>query len=124
MATTSITAENFDAVVGANGTVVLDFWAAWCGPCRTFAPVFEKVSDSFPDVTFGKVDTEDQQDLARAFNIMSIPTLMIIRDQIVIFHQAGAVPEAALTELITQALELDMDMVREEIANDDSDSDE
>ena len=124
MATTSITAENFDAVVGANGTVVLDFWAAWCGPCRTFAPVFEKVSDSFPDVTFGKVDTEDQQDLARAFNIMSIPTLMIIRDQIVIFHQAGAVPEAALTELITQALELDMDMVREEIANDDADSDE
>ena len=124
MATTSITAENFDAVVSANGTVVLDFWAAWCGPCRTIAPVFEKVSDSFPDVTFGKVDTEDQQDLARAFNIMSIPTLMIIRDQIVIFHQAGAVPEAALTELITQALELDMDMVREEIANDDSDSDE
>ena len=124
MATVNLTSEEFEAAVLKPGITFVDFWAAWCGPCRTFAPVFEKVSDSFPDVTFGKVDTEDQQDLARAFNIMSIPTLMIIRDQIVIFHQAGAVPEAALTELITQALELDMDMVREEIANDDSDSDE
>ncbi|MBU6232902.1 MAG: thioredoxin [Acidobacteria bacterium] len=121
MATTSITAETFDNVVTAGGTVVLDFWAAWCGPCRTFAPIFEKVSDSFPDVTFGKIDTEDQQDLARAFNIMSIPTLMIIRDQIVIFHQAGVVPEAALTDLVTQALALDMDAVRDDIANDESD---
>lgn len=121
MATTSITAETFDNVVTAGGTVVLDFWAAWCGPCRTFAPIFEKVSDSFPDVTFGKIDTEDQQDLARAFSIMSIPTLMIIRDQIVIFHQAGVVPEAALTDLVTQALALDMDAVRDDIANDESD---
>jgi thioredoxin 1 len=121
VATTSITAETFDNVVTAGGTVVLDFWAAWCGPCRTFAPIFEKVSESFPDVTFGKIDTEDQQDLARAFNIMSIPTLMIIRDQIVIFHQAGVVPEAALTDLVTQALALDMDTVREDIANDESD---
>ena len=121
MATTSITAETFDNVVTAGGTVVLDFWAAWCGPCRTFAPIFEKVSDSFLDVTFGKIDTEDQQDLARAFNIMSIPTLMIIRDQIVIFHQAGVVPEAALTDLVTQALALDMDAVRDDIANDESD---
>lgn len=121
MATTSITADTFDDVVNAGGTVILDFWAAWCGPCRTFAPIFEKVSESFPEVTFGKIDTEDQQDLARAFNIMSIPTLMIIRDRIVIFNQAGAVPEAALSELVTQALALDMDAVREEIANDNSD---
>jgi thioredoxin 1 len=121
MATTSITADTFDDVVNAGGTVILDFWAAWCGPCRTFAPIFEKVSESFPEVTFGKIDTEDQQDLARAFNIMSIPTLMIIRDRIVIFNEAGAVPEAALSELVTQALALDMDAVREEIANDNSD---
>jgi thioredoxin 1 len=121
VATTSITADTFDDVVNAGGTVILDFWAAWCGPCRTFAPIFEKVSESFPEVTFGKIDTEDQQDLARAFNIMSIPTLMIIRDRIVIFNQAGAVPEAALSELVTQALALDMDAVREEIANDNSD---
>jgi thioredoxin 1 len=121
VATTSITADTFDDVVNAGGTVILDFWAAWCGPCRTFGPIFEKVSESFPEVTFGKIDTEDQQDLARAFNIMSIPTLMIIRDRIVIFNQAGAVPEAALSELVTQALALDMDAVREEIANDNSD---
>lgn len=121
MTTVAVTTENFDDIVTANGTVVLDFWASWCGPCMTFGPVYEKVSDAFPDITFGKIDTEAQQDLARAFNIMSIPTLMIIRDQIVIFNQAGALPQNALTELIDQALALDMVAVRAELASDRSD---
>jgi len=121
MTTVAVTTENFDDIVTANGTVVLDFWASWCGPCMTFGPIYEKVSDAFPDITFGKIDTEAQQDLARAFNIMSIPTLMIIRDQIVIFNQAGALPQNALTELIDQALALDMVAVRAELASDRSD---
>jgi len=121
MATVTVTAENFDEIVTDGGTVVLDFWAAWCGPCQTFAPIYEKVSSTFPDITFGKIDTESQQNLARAFNIMSIPTLMIIRDQIVLFNQAGALPQSALTQLVDQALRLDMDAVRSELASEKSD---
>lgn len=123
MATVTVTAENFDDIVTAQGTVLLDFWAAWCGPCQTFGPIFEKVSGIYPDVIFGKIDTEAQQELARAFNIMSIPTLMIIRDQVVIFNQAGSLPQSALSQLVDQALALDMDSVRAELANESSDRD-
>jgi len=115
MATVTVTAETLETIIEANDLVLLDFWAEWCGPCRTFGPIFETVSDDFPHAVFGKIDTEDQQALAASFAIQSIPTLMIIREQIVIFSQAGALPEAALRDLMTQALALDMDEVRADI---------
>lgn len=115
MATTELTVDNFEQTVNDNGIVLVDFWASWCQPCVSFAPVFEKVSENYPDIVFGKVNTEEQQALAANFQIRSIPTLMIFRDQIMIFSQAGALPEAALTEVIDKARALDMDMVREEI---------
>jgi thioredoxin 1 len=112
MATVELTADNFNSTVTGGGLVLVDFWAAWCGPCRMFGPVFEKVSEQHPDAVFGKVDTEAQPEIAAAFNISSIPTLMIIRDGIVLYAQPGALPEAALEELVTKAGELDMDEVR------------
>ena len=116
MATVELTAENFNSTVTGDGLVLVDFWATWCPPCRMFGPVFEKASERHPDAVFGKVDTEAQPELAGAFGISSIPTLMIIRDGIVLYAQPGALPEAALEQLITKAGELDMDEVRASMA--------
>jgi len=118
MATQELTAENFESVVEGGGLVLIDFWAAWCGPCRMFGPVFERVSERYPDVVFGKVDTEAEPALAGGFNISSIPTLMIIRDKVVLYAQPGALPEQALEQLISQARDIDMDAVRAKIAED------
>jgi len=115
-ATVEITEANFKDAVEKDGIVLIDWWAPWCGPCRVFGPTFEKVAGKHPDITFGKVNTEDQQGLAGAFDIRSIPTLMIMRDKVLLYSQAGAVPEAALEDLIRQVRALDMDKVRTEIA--------
>jgi thioredoxin 1 len=116
MATVELTAENFESTVSGGGLVLVDFWANWCPPCRMFGPVFEKASELHADAVFGKVDTEAQPELAATFRISSIPTLMIIRDNVMLYAQPGALPAAALEELITKAQELDMDEVRASIA--------
>ena len=116
MATTNLSNADFESTVTGDGIVLVDFWASWCGPCRSFAPVFEAAAEENPDVTFAKVDTEAEQDLAGALQIMSIPTLMMFRDGVLLFSQPGALPKAALDDLIRQARELDMDQVRSEIA--------
>jgi thioredoxin 1 len=116
MATVELTTENFDEVVGGSDMVIVDFWASWCGPCRQFAPVFEKSAEKHEDIVFGKVDTEAQQQLAAAFQIRSIPTLMIVRDGVVLYAQPGALPEVALEDLIDQARKVDMEEVHKEAA--------
>jgi thioredoxin len=114
--TVDITEANFKSEVEKDGIVLIDWWAPWCGPCRMFGPTYEKVAQKHPDITFGKVNTEEQQSLAGAFDIRSIPTLMIMRDKVLLYSQAGALPEAALEDLIKQVRALDMDKVRAEIA--------
>ncbi|MDE3065436.1 MAG: thioredoxin [Acidobacteriota bacterium] len=116
MATREVTETDFEEVITSNDVVLIDFWASWCGPCRAFAPVYEAVSERYPDVVFAKVDTEAQPALAATFNIMSIPTLMIVRDRVVIFAEAGAMPESALEELLAQARAVDMAEVHRKVA--------
>ena len=116
MATVTLTKENFDEVLHSHEMVIVDFWAPWCGPCKSFAPVYEEISEKFPDITFAKVDTQEQQELAGHFQIRSIPTLMIFREQIAIFAQPGALPGSALEDVIKKASELDMEQVRKEVA--------
>jgi thioredoxin len=120
MATLQLDADNFQSTITNNATVIVDFWAPWCAPCRGFAPTFEAAAEKNPGITFAKVNTEEQQEIAAAFNIRSIPTLMIFRDQIVIYSEAGALPASALDELIAQAMALDMDQVRKEIASNEA----
>ena len=112
----TITAQNFRETVEAGGIVILDFWAPWCGPCRGFAPTFEKAAGDNPDVVFGKINTDEEQQLAASFEIQSIPTLMIFRDKVLLFRQAGALPPAGLADVVAQAKALDMEKVRAEIA--------
>jgi len=115
VASVEVTQENFHQIVSGNNMVIVDFWAPWCGPCRSFAPAYEVASEKHPDVVFAKVNTEEQQSLAGYFQIRSIPTLMIFREKIIIFAQPGALPPAALDQVIEKAKALDMDEVRREI---------
>ena len=116
MATVALTSENFEQTLQDNDMVILDFWASWCGPCQSFAPIFEEASNKHADIVFGKVNTEEEMELAQRFQIRSIPTMMVVREQVVLFAQPGALPAAALDEIITKAKDLDMDDVRAQIA--------
>ncbi len=116
MSTIELTKENFEETIQKHAIVLVDFWAPWCGPCRAFAPVYEAASEKHPDVVFAKVNTEDQQELAGAFQIRSIPTLMLFREQIILFSQPGSLPASALDEILAKVRTLDMNEVRKEIA--------
>jgi len=120
MATIALTKDTFEETTTGDGLTLVDFWAEWCGPCRQFAPVYEKAAEKHSDITFAKVDTEAEQELAGGFNITSIPTLMVIKDNVIIYAQPGALPEQALESLIEQARAVDMDEVRAKIAEEDA----
>jgi thioredoxin len=117
MATVELTQENFEQTVNDNTMVIVDFWAPWCGPCKGFAPVYEKAAEAHPEIVFAKVNTDDEQELAGTFGIRSIPTLMVFREKVILFQQAGALPAAALEQVITQAKALDMAKVHAEVAS-------
>ncbi len=121
MAVVELTKENFEQVVTSNPTVVVDYWAPWCGPCRGFAPVFEKVSEMHPDVVFAKVNTDDEQEIAAHFQIRSIPTLMVFREQIIVFSQPGALPQGAFEQVVQKAKTLDMEEVRRQMQEEQKD---
>ena len=122
MATMDLTKENFETTVNENPMVIVDFWAPWCGPCKGFAPVYEQASEAYPGVVFAKVNTDEQQELAGTFGIRSIPTLIVFRDKVILFQQAGALPRTALDQVITQAKSLDMTKVQEEIRKQNNES--
>ena len=123
MATIELTKDNFNEVIENNDFVILDFWAPWCGPCKNFGPIFEKVSENHEDVVFGKINTEDQQELGAYFQIRSIPTLMVLREKVAIFSQPGMLPESALEDIITQSKELDMAEVHKQVAEQQAEQD-
>lgn len=112
MSSIEVTSENIASTVAKSGIVFLDFWAPWCGPCRTFGPIFERAAKAHPDIVFGKVNTEEQADLAEEFNISSIPTLIVIRDGMLLYAEPGMLPDAALNKLIEEVRKLDMDAIR------------
>jgi thioredoxin len=120
MATVELTKDNFEKVVTESPMVIVDFWAPWCAPCRGFAPIYEKAAEAHADVIFGKINADQEQELAGAFNIRSIPTLMVFREKVVLFQQAGALPASALEQVISQAKALDMAKVHQEIAERDA----
>lgn len=117
MATIELTKDNFEEVISKHDMVIVDFWASWCGPCKTFAPVFEAASEKYPDIVFGKVNTEEQLELAGAFDVRSIPTLMVVREKVILYAKPGAVPAHSLEGLVDRMLAVDMAQVRDEIAN-------
>src|SRR4051812_17066739 len=119
MAVVELTKENFEQVITGNNTVIVDYWAPWCGPCRGFAPVFEKVSEMHPDVVFAKVDTDAEQEIAAHFQIRSIPTLMVFREQIIVFSQPGALPQGAFEQVVDKVKALDMDEVRKQVGGEE-----
>ncbi|MFK5984054.1 MAG: thioredoxin [Pseudomonadota bacterium] len=116
MTTINVVIDEFEDLITKNDFVIIDFWAPWCGPCKSFAPIYEELSEKYPDLVFAKVNTEEQQELAGSFNIRSIPTLMIMREQVILFSEAGALQASQLEEVIVQAQSLDMDQVRKEVA--------
>ncbi len=122
MAVVELTKENFEQVITSNPTVIVDYWAPWCGPCRGFAPVFEKVAGKHPDVVFAKVNTDEEQEIAAHFKIRSIPTLMVFRDQIIVFSQPGALPQGSFEQVVSKAKALDMEEVRKQMGEQDSQS--
>ena len=117
MPVVELTKENFEQVVTGNSTVIVDYWAPWCGPCRGFAPVFERVAEKHPDVVFAKVNTDEEQEIAQHFQIRSIPTLMVFREQIIVFSQPGALPQGAFEQVVEKTKELDMEEVRKQISD-------